>query len=164
MRLRRSYGHVARTVRGLAWLTMIAGFFLSFFGAGSRDWAYSYAAGGLLTVAGALWLGARLTKGRSSRSYVVGTVHVVKVSEPPVDAQFGRCELQVLVDAPGHPGQTVVIRDPRVPVSKWPDVGDTLPALVAVDDARRIKIQWDRIATHSEVAEFEEHPAFEEAP
>lgn len=151
MRLRRTYGRVARAVRGLAWLTMIVGVFLSFFGIGSRVWIYDFAGGGLLFAAGVIWLGAMLTKRESSRAFVSGTVHVVEVPGPPQDGEFGRCEMTVLVDAPGHPGQTVVIRDLRVQVNKWPNVGDTLPALVDVTDARRIKVQWDRVAPRDRV-------------
>ncbi len=58
--------------------------------------------------------------------------------------------MTVHVDAAGHPGQTVVMRDPRVPVSKWPVVGETLPAMVASADPRRIKIQWDKVGTYAE--------------
>jgi len=100
------------------------------------------------------------------RSFVQGTVHVVKISEPPVIAtEYGRCEMQVLVDSPAHPGQTVMIRDPRVPVEKWPEVGDTLPALIAVSDARRIKIQWERVGVYGgEYDEFEEMGLYPEEP
>jgi extradiol dioxygenase family protein len=93
-------------------------------------------------------------------------VHVVKVSDPPVIVtDYGRCEMQVLVDSPGHPGQTVMIRDPRVPVAKWPEVGDTLPALIAVADARRIKIQWDRVGAYgTDDYEFAEMGLYDDEP
>ena len=124
------------------------GLFVISMAAGMSNWPFG-AAGAAALVVGVAML--TTTSMRSAdKSFVVGTVHVVKVSDPPQTADYGRCEMQVLVDAPGHPGQTVVMRDPRVPVNKWPEVGDTLPALVAAADARRIKIQWDRIGTYAE--------------
>jgi resuscitation-promoting factor RpfA len=100
------------------------------------------------------------------RSFVEGTVRVVQVSEPPVIAtEYGRCEMQVLVQSPSHPGQTVMIRDPRVPVEKWPEVGDSLPALIAVSDARRVKIQWDRVGVYADdYDEFDEMGLYGDEP
>jgi catechol 2,3-dioxygenase-like lactoylglutathione lyase family enzyme len=118
---------------------------------GMRSWPLGAVGAAMLIVAIALLTTASMRG--ADKAFVSGTVHVVLVSEPPQSAEYGRCEMQVLVDAPGHPGQTVVIRDPRVPVSKWPDVGETLPALVSVSDARRVKIQWDRVGTHGQLYE-----------
>ena len=81
-----------------------------------------------------------------------GTAHVVSVSEPPASSTYGRCELQIVVEAPGLPAAAVKIRDPRVPVAKWPDAGATLPILVAIDDPRHVRIQWDDVQTHAEAA------------
>ncbi|GAA1863171.1 VOC family protein [Asanoa iriomotensis] len=86
------------------------------------------------------------------RAWVAGTAHVHSVSEPPASAVFGRCELQVLIDAPGVPGRLVRMRDPRVPVAKWPDIGASLPITVAIDDPRHIRIRWDEVLTHAEAA------------
>jgi catechol 2,3-dioxygenase-like lactoylglutathione lyase family enzyme len=83
---------------------------------------------------------------------VAGTAHVVSASEPPASSLYGRCELHLVVDAPGMAAAAVKIRDPRVPVAKWPDAGTTLPIMVAVDDPRRIRIQWDDMPTHAEAA------------
>ncbi|GAA2381153.1 hypothetical protein Cme02nite_51600 [Catellatospora methionotrophica] len=124
------------------------GLFVISMSAGLGSWPLG-AVGAAMVVVGVALLTTASMLG-ADKAYVVGTVHVVKASEPPLNAEFGRCEMQVLVDAPGHPGQTVVMNDPRVPVLKWPDAGDTLPALVAVADARRIKIQWEKIGTHGE--------------
>ena len=79
-----------------------------------------------------------------------GTAHVVSVSEPPASSVFGRCELQLIVAAPGLQASRIKIRDPRVPVAKWPDAGATLPVMVAVDDMRHVRIQWDDVMTHTE--------------
>jgi catechol 2,3-dioxygenase-like lactoylglutathione lyase family enzyme len=122
-------------------------------GAGMQSWPFG-AAGAAMLVIGVALLTTASMRG-ADKAFVAGTVTVVKVSEVPLGTEYGRCEMQVLVDAPGHPGQTVVIRDPRVPVIKWPDVGETLPALVAVADARRIKIQWERVGTYGQQYENE---------
>jgi resuscitation-promoting factor RpfA len=124
------------------------GLFVISMAAGMRNWPFGAAGAAMLVVGFAMLTTASMRS--ADKSYVAGTVHVMKVSEPPQTTDYGRCEMQVLVDAPGHPGQTVIMRDPRVPVNKWPEVGDTLPALVAAADARRIKIQWDRIGTYAD--------------
>ncbi len=123
------------------------GLFVISMAAGMQNWPFGAAGAAMLVVAVAL-LSTASMRGGSDKAFVAGTVTVAKVSEPPLTADFGRCEMSVHVDAHGHPGQTVMIRDPRVPVSKWPEVGDTLPALVSVSDARRIKIQWERVGTY----------------
>ncbi|GHJ45448.1 hypothetical protein Cs7R123_27900 [Catellatospora sp. TT07R-123] len=123
------------------------GLFVISMSAGMGSWPLGAVGAAMLVIAVALLTTASMRG--TDKAFVAGTIHVVKVSEPP-HAEFGRCEMQVLLDAPGHPGQTVNMIDPRVQVLKWPDVGDTLPVLVAVGDARRIKIQWDRVGTHGE--------------
>ncbi len=124
------------------------GLFVISMGAGMQNWPFG-AAGAAMLVVGVALLTTASMRG-ADKAFVAGTVTVVKVSEAPLTTDFGRCEMQVLVDAPGHPGQTVVIRDPRVPVGKWPAVGETLPALVSVADARRVKIQWERVGTYGQ--------------
>jgi catechol 2,3-dioxygenase-like lactoylglutathione lyase family enzyme len=124
------------------------GLFVISMGAGMQSWPFG-ASGAAMLVIGVALLTTASMRG-ADKAFVAGTVTVVKVSEAPPSTDYGRCEMQVLVDAPGHPGQTVVIRDPRVPVIKWPDVGETLPALVSVADARRVKIQWERVGTYGQ--------------
>src|SRR5688572_2247644 len=133
-------------------------------GTDSGGWPIGAVGAAMVIVAVALLTTASMRGG--DRSFVQATVHVVKISDPPVIAtEYGRCEMQVLVDSPGHPGQTVMIRDPRVPVEKWPEVGDTLPALIAVSDARRIKIQWERVGVYGEeYDEFEEMGLYDQEP
>ena len=136
---------------GLFVISMAAGL-----GTASGGWPIGAVGAAMVIVAVALLTTASMRGG--DKAFAQGAVHVVKVSEPPVIAtEYGRCEMQVLVDSPGHPGQTVMIRDPRVPVDKWPEIGDTLPALIAVSDARRIRIQWERVGVYSdEYDEFDE--------
>jgi resuscitation-promoting factor RpfA len=124
------------------------GLFVISMSAGMGSWGLGAAGVAMVVIAIALLTTASMRG--AEKSFVAGAVHVIKVSEQPVGMEFGRCEMQVMVDAPGHPGQNVVIRDPRVPVAKWPEVGETLPALVAVGDPRRVRIQWERVGARSD--------------
>src|SRR5262249_37146542 len=76
--------------------------------------------------------------------------YVLEVTEAPVSLTHGRCEMHLQIEAPGHPPASVRVRDPRVPVAKWPSVGDVLPVRVAVDDLRRVKVLWDETLTHTQ--------------
>ncbi|HET8658515.1 MAG TPA: VOC family protein [Micromonosporaceae bacterium] len=90
------------------------------------------------------------------RDFVRGTAHVLDVTEPPASVPIGRCELQIVVEAPGLAPAKVKVRDSRVPVGKWPDIGTTLPIRVAIDDPRHVRILWDEVRSHGEVAADEE--------
>ncbi|WP_162908174.1 VOC family protein [Allorhizocola rhizosphaerae] len=130
---------VALGTIGLFVISMAAGL-----GTEAGGWPFGAVGAALVIIAVALLTTASMRG--ADRTFVAGTVHVQKVSSQPLsNVEFGRCEMTVLVDAPGLPGETVVVRDPRVPVAKWPQVGEPLPALIAVSDVRRIKIQWDRV-------------------
>jgi catechol 2,3-dioxygenase-like lactoylglutathione lyase family enzyme len=89
-------------------------------------------------------------------AYVPGTAHVVSSSPPPAAASQGRCEMHLVVHAPGMDDVAVKIRDAGVPVSKWPDAGGTLPILVAVGDPRRVRVLWDSVRSHGDVADTRE--------
>jgi hypothetical protein len=81
---------------------------------------------------------------RGARAWVAGTAEVRQISPPPTSsAVYGRAEIHAVVVAPGLPTSEVNIREPRVPVVKWPRPGDTLPITVDVDDMRRVRINWD---------------------
>ena len=86
------------------------------------------------------------------RTWVVGVGHVHSASEPPTQYAFGRCELQLVIDAPGLPPRSKKIIEPRVPVAKWPSLGQTLPIRVALDDQRHVRVLWDEVPTHAETA------------
>jgi catechol 2,3-dioxygenase-like lactoylglutathione lyase family enzyme len=89
----------------------------------------------------------------NTREYVYGNAHVHSASPPPAAGTTGRCELHLLINAKGIDGVAVRVRDPAVPVSKWPDQGATLPILVAAGDPRRVKVLWDEVRTHGEIAD-----------
>jgi resuscitation-promoting factor RpfA len=119
-------------------------------GAGMASWSIVVLGLALMIFAVSLVVVSAMRGG--ARAYAAGTAHVVSASEPPASSVYGRCELHLIIDAPGVASAAVTIRDPRVPVAKWPDAGTTLPIMVAVDDPRRVRIQWDDVPTHAEAA------------
>lgn len=136
---RKRPGLVAlRRVSG--WIMASVGVFVICFGAGYGSHWVSLGGVGVLTSLGAVRLVTRLRG--SIRHWVVGTGRVVSVSDPPPSAPFGRCELQLVVDAPGLPSEMVVIREPRVAVGHWPEVGQELPVEVAADNIRNVRVVW----------------------
>ncbi|HEU4426176.1 MAG TPA: VOC family protein [Pilimelia sp.] len=144
---RRSIAPVRRLVAAV--LGAVATFVI-LFGVGMTSWAIVVLGLAMMVLAIALVLVTAVRGG--ARAWVAGSAHVVSASEPPPNSTYGRCELQIVVDAPGVPAAAVKVRDPRVPVAKWPDAGMTLPIMVAVDDPRHVRVQWDDVFTHAERA------------
>jgi hypothetical protein len=142
-------GRIIHLLTTIAWLAAIAGTYLAFFALGARIWSTAAYAAGLLLVAGLLRLAASRVKQASTRVWAFGTVRVVEVSEPPQGATFGRCVMRVIVDALGIPAREVTVREPRVPVDGWPEVGAVLPARIGVANPRDVRIQWERVASSS---------------
>lgn len=114
--------------------------FVVVFGLGLASWAIVVL--GLAVLALSIALGVVNVVRRGARAWVAGTAQVKAVSDPPASAAYGRAELQIVVVAPGLPITEVLVRDPRVPVSKWPRLGETLPVMVDVEDMRRVRIDW----------------------
>ncbi|MEV4467130.1 VOC family protein [Micromonospora echinofusca] len=121
--------------------------FVVLFGLGMTSWAIVALGVALLVLAIAL-----ATVRGGGRTWVVGEGHVHSASEPPTQYAFGRCELQLVIDAPGLPPRSKKIIEPRVPVAKWPSLGQTLPIRVALDDQRHVRVLWDDVLTHAETA------------
>lgn len=121
--------------------------FVVLFGLGMTSWAIVALGVAQLVLAIAL-----ATVGGGGRTWVVGLGHVHSVSEPPTAYAFGRCELQLVIDAPGLPPRSKKIIEPRVPVAKWPSLGQSLPIRVALDDQRHVRVLWDEVSTHAETA------------
>src|SRR4051812_14124044 len=114
--------------------------FVMVFGLGLSSWAIVVL--GLAVLALSIALGMVNVVRRGARAWVAGTAQVKAISDAPTSSAYGRAELQVVVVAPGLPVTEVLIRDPRVPVEKWPRLGETLPITVDVDDMRRVRIDW----------------------
>ncbi|GAB3159374.1 hypothetical protein GCM10027290_64140 [Micromonospora sonneratiae] len=121
--------------------------FVMLFGLGMTSWSIVALGVALLALAIAL-----VVVRSGGRAWVTGIAHVHSASEPPTAYAFGRCELQIVIDAPGLPPRSKKIIEPRVPVSKWPDPGQILPIKIAIDDQRHIRILWDEVPTHAEAA------------
>lgn len=121
--------------------------FITLFGLGMTSWAIVALGVALLVLAIAL-----ATVRGGGRTWVVGLGHVHSASEPPTQYAFGRCELQLVIDAPGLPPRSKKIIEPRVPVAKWPSLGQALPIRVALDDQRHVRVLWDEVPTHTESA------------
>jgi catechol 2,3-dioxygenase-like lactoylglutathione lyase family enzyme len=121
--------------------------FVVLFGLGMTSWAIVALGVALVVLAIAM-----ATVRGGGRTWVVGVGHVHSASEPPTTYAFGRCELQIVIDAPGLPPRSKKIIEPRVPVAKWPSVGQSLPLRVALDDQRRVRVLWDDVPTHAESA------------
>ncbi|MCX4470575.1 Glyoxalase-like domain protein [Micromonospora sp. MW-13] len=121
--------------------------FVVLFGLGMTSWAIVALGVALLVLAIAL-----ATVRGGGRTWVVGVGHVHSASEPPSAYAFGRCELQLVIDAPGLPPRSKKIIEPRVPVAKWPSIGQALPIRVALDDQRHVRVLWDEVPTHAETA------------
>ncbi|MFI5834856.1 VOC family protein [Micromonospora sp. NPDC051300] len=119
--------------------------FVTLFGLGMTSWAIVALGVALLVLAIAL-----ATVRGGGRTWVVGLGHVHSASEPPTQYAFGRCELQLVIDAPGLPPRSKKIIEPRVPVAKWPSLGQALPVRVALDDQRHVRVLWDEVPTHAE--------------
>ncbi|MFE9692847.1 VOC family protein [Micromonospora sp. NPDC005806] len=121
--------------------------FITLFGLGMTSWAIVALGVALLVLAIAL-----ATVRGGGRTWVIGLGHVHSASEPPTQYAFGRCELQLVIDAPGLPPRSKKIIEPRVPVAKWPSLGQALPVRVALDDQRHVRVLWDEVPTHGETA------------
>lgn len=135
--------------------------FVVLFGVGMPNWTIVAIGVALLMLAVGIVAASAFRGG--SRAWVSGTAHVQSVSEPPASSRFGRCEMQVVVQAPGLPVRSVKVRDPRVPVDKWPVPGAMLPVLVAIDDQRHVRIQWDDVLTHAEADAAEREDPYRDA-
>src|SRR5690349_6469546 len=93
------------------------------FAAGRRVFAVLGIALTVLAVTG--WL---VSLVRSSRwwqrrrpVWMAGSAEVRAASPAPATGPYGRCELRLLVVAPGLPTVETSIRDPLVPVRCWPE-------------------------------------------
>jgi hypothetical protein len=141
--------HLLALLTAAAWLAGVVGIYFAFFALGARIWSYAALAVGALLVSGLLKLAETLVMRSDTRIWAFGTVKVTEVSAPPQGVLFGRCEMRVVTDAAGMRPREVLVREPRVPVDSWPEVGAILPAQIGVPNSRRVRIQWDRMASSS---------------
>jgi len=143
-------------------LLLVAAVFVVCASVGAGSWVVAALGVALLAAGIAFYIVSALNS--REYAYVPGTAHVVSCSPPPAAASQGRCELHLVVHTPGQEDVAVKIREAGVPVAKWPDAGATLPILVAVGDPRRVRVMWDRVRTHGEVAQEQEDYRDQEYP
>jgi len=122
---------------------MVAGFLIAA-GTGGGNTTVAMIGGGL-AISTVVYLTFRSSSARSGR-LVDGTAHVVSVNDPPTAATHGRCELNLVVQAPRLTATVVRMRDNAVPVTKWPTPGASLPVLVDPKEPRDIRVCWDKVA------------------
>ncbi|GIM94030.1 PH domain-containing protein [Paractinoplanes toevensis] len=122
-----------------------AGVYLGLYGfaAGSRTFVVLGIAAFVVALTGLLLRSFWWSRLHRQRAWINGTAEVLTVSPPPVAGDFGRCELSVILAAPGLPTSEVAVRDRRAPVRSWPEPGDALPVHVDVEDVRRVRVRWD---------------------
>ena len=80
---------------------------------------------------------------RGGRATVAGNAEVKSIPPMPLNAAYGRADIDVIVVAPGLGTFDTVLRESRIPVAKWPVIGATVPITVDVDDTRRVRVSWN---------------------
>ncbi|GAA2528929.1 VOC family protein [Pilimelia columellifera] len=121
--------------------------FILAYGAGMASWPVVLVGLVLLAACGGLLLSNGLRGGE--RAWIPATGHVITATAPPThQAEYGRVELELVLTAPSLPTTAVKVIDSRAPLIRWPRPGSSLPVLVAVDDRRHVRIQWDDVDAH----------------
>lgn len=145
---RKRPGFVA-TRRVVAGMAIFLGVFVLCFGLGNGSRAIMLVGVALIIAAFTSRLVVLLRT--SARQWVVGVGQIVHVSDPPSDVPYGRCDLQLVVQALDLPEETVIVREPRMPVEQWPRVGQQVRIEVAADDVRNVRILWDEPPERPEI-------------
>jgi hypothetical protein len=143
----RAGGRFVTVARRLAWAVSLVAVYLALFGVGCEIWSITAWGIGLVLVAVVLAVTAVVRD--QAPMWAMGTARVETVSAPPPASLYGRCELHVVVEARGLPPTAVKVRDPQVPVAKWPAPGAILPVRVAVSNPRRLHVRWDMVSAHA---------------
>ncbi|GIF25552.1 hypothetical protein BJ973_003829 [Actinoplanes tereljensis] len=156
---------------GLARFTAIsvlvtAGVYLGLYGfaAGSRTFVVLGIAAFVIAVTGLALRTFWWSRLHRQRAWIRGTAEVLTVSPPPPTGVVGRCELTVILAAPGLATSEVAVRDRRAPVRSWPEPGDALPVHVDVDDLRRVRVRWDEFVKQPEELVDPLLPRFDDPP
>lgn len=84
----------------------------------------------------------------AGRGFTEGSLHVIRAQPRPVGMIVGRCDMDVVVDAPGLPAASMRHREHRVPVIKWPRPGMVLPIEIPPHNQRQFRVRWDLVTPH----------------
>jgi resuscitation-promoting factor RpfA len=140
--------HLTDFQRFLVVLVVVTAMFLSAMALGGSNLILLLVAVFLLVAAGlgVFLLGVRY----NSRGVIQGNGHVISAPPPPLGQIIGRCDLRLLVDFPDQPSVTIKLRDPQVPVMKWPRVGNVLPVEAPVRNPRQVRVRWESVGAHAQ--------------
>jgi hypothetical protein len=132
----------------------LLGLAVTFYGIGSAR--SGLIVGGLIggvggVVAGLALIATVAVRRTRLQTYVYGTADVVAVSPPPFGGTVGRCELQLVIHARGVEAVSVLLRDPAVPVDRWPEPGATLPVELPLGEPRRARVLWAQVMRHTDL-------------
>ncbi|MFN8121401.1 MAG: hypothetical protein U0237_03125 [Thermoleophilia bacterium] len=82
---------------------------------------------------------------------VEGSARIVSCSRAPHAATAGTCSLLLVVQAEGvEPFQVEVTEIVRV--DRWPSPGQVVPVTVSRSDPRTLRVEWDRVPSHHDLA------------
>jgi resuscitation-promoting factor RpfA len=144
----RDYGRWRLTTaqRLLIIVAAVAALFLSAMALGSQNLSVLLVAVLVLVLTGfgVFLLGLRA----AGRATVQGSAHVLAAQPPPLGLIIGKCDMRLLLDLPDAASIMVRLRDPAVPVIKWPWVGAVLPVEVATRNPRNLRVRWDQVSAH----------------
>ncbi|GGK40872.1 hypothetical protein GCM10010124_37130 [Pilimelia terevasa] len=129
--------------RAAAALLGAVGLFILSIGIGVPSWSV-VAVGAALGLVAVGLVTVQAVRG-GERAWMAASAHVIAASPAPANQEYGRAELELVLTGPGLPTVAVKVRDPKVPVDRWPRPGTALPVLVAVDDRRNVRVQWDEV-------------------
>jgi catechol 2,3-dioxygenase-like lactoylglutathione lyase family enzyme len=130
--------------RAVVGVAVVAAVFLSAMSLGMQSIALLLVALLLLVLVGVvvfllgLWYSGR-------RVIQSGTAYVIMSSPPPVGSIIGRCDLRLLIDQPEGGSRMIKLRDPAVPVTKWPRPGSVVPFEVDPRHPRVLRLRWDKL-------------------
>ncbi|MFI6071752.1 PH domain-containing protein [Actinoplanes sp. NPDC051343] len=152
--------------RAAVWVLGTAGIYSALYGfaAGERTPAVVGVALAVVAVVGGP-LPAALHAWWSPRrpSWVWGTGEVETASGPPDSGAYGTCDVRLLIATPGL-GVFPVQRSVRLPVSRWPGTGDTVPVRVDARRQHRIRVEWDQLGAPPEDADTDASPPWRARP
>jgi resuscitation-promoting factor RpfA len=122
--------------------TVVVAFFLAAMAWGSSSLVLLLVSAGLLVTAGltVFLLGLR----NNPRRPALITADVLSVSLAPVGVIVGKCDMKLRLNLPGRPLE-VKVKDPAVPLARWPRPGQTLQVEVDPADPRHPRVLWDAV-------------------
>ncbi len=123
--------------------TVVVAVYLAAVAWGSSSLMLLLVSAGLLVAAGltVFLLGLR----NNPRRPDLTTAYVLSVSTPPVGVIVGRCDMKLRLNLAGRAPAEVRVKDPAVPLARWPQPGQTLPVDVEPGDPRHPRVRWDLV-------------------